>query len=315
LNFLTRSVTIPQVSSDLDPDLLRTFVAIQESGGFVRAARLLGLTPSAVSLQMSRLEERAGQPLFRKQGRSLLRTEQGELLLGYARRLLQLNQEALVALGRPDLPGRVRVGAPQDVAERVLPEVLGQFARTQRRTRVEARIDSSAALLAALARGELDLAVTVSPEGAGQAVRLAEAPLRWIGGPRPCARAGEPVPLVLFDAPCAFRSAALAALDRAGLPFRIAFTSPSLSGLWAAVEAGLGLTVRTPLGLPRRLQLLGRSASGLWLPPLPPVSLWLSVAAGQPAGPVELLRDLLRTALPQRLARDLRGRRAARRAR
>src|SRR5260370_12226396 len=127
----------------LDPELLRTLLAAVDAGGLMRAAARVGRTRSAVSLQMRRLQEQIGRPLVRKVGRGLQLTPTGDELVGYARRLLQLNDEALARLRAEAPPELVRVGAPQDVAERWLPAALGRFARAHPHARLELRVDHS----------------------------------------------------------------------------------------------------------------------------------------------------------------------------
>jgi DNA-binding transcriptional LysR family regulator len=281
-----------------DLPLLHTLVAAADSGGLVRAAARVGLTPSAVSLQMRRLEEQAGCPLFRKQGRRAALTPAGERLVSYARRLLRLDEEAHAALQEDAAAGVVRVGAPQDVAERWLPAELARFARARPRVRLEVVIDRSAILCDAVAQGRLDVALAFGEFEPSAASALGELPMAWLASPglaRPAR--GEPVPLVLFDPPCGFRTAALAALDRAGRPWRVAVTSPSLSVLWAGAAAGLGVTARTTLGAPATLRSAG---ARLGLPPLDPVRLWL-LQASDGAAPAALA-TILEEGIGARLA-------------
>uniref|UniRef100_UPI001E5D3492 LysR family transcriptional regulator n=1 Tax=Methylobacterium sp. Leaf118 TaxID=2876562 RepID=UPI001E5D3492 len=208
--------------TNLDMDVLRSFVTGIDLGGYARAAARLGRSPSAVSLQLRKLEDQVGCPLFLKQGRGLALTEAGEALLGYARRLLALNDAALAALRAPPLSGAVRLGLPQDVAETHLPPVLARFAQAHPQVRVGARVERDAVLRAGLAAGELDLALLwqegaeAEPPGAV----LLDLPMAWIG-PRawPGRVPGAPLPLAAFDAPCLFRRAGLAALDAAGIPW------------------------------------------------------------------------------------------------
>ncbi len=284
---------------DLDIDVLRTLVAAQLLGGFTRAADHVGRSQAAVSQQIHKLEDRIGLPLFRKRGRHLVPTEAGELLLGYARRILELNDEAVAALRGVAVDGSVRFGMPADFAETWLPSVLGRFRRAHPTVRIEATADRNAALLERLARGQLDLALLLGPEGPGEV--LGTLPMVWIAVPGMVPDLREPVPLVAFDAPCAFRNAATAALDAAGIAWRVEFTSPSLSGVWAAVKAGLGLTVRTMAGLPAGLAPV---ASGL--PKLPEVRLSLD-GGGRPLAPAALrLREVLVETFPLPLAAMLR---------
>jgi DNA-binding transcriptional LysR family regulator len=280
-----------------DLDALRSFVTGIELGAFARAADSLARSTSAVSAQLKKLEQQAGIPIFRKNGRRLALTEAGEVLLAYARRLLALNDEAAGALNGVALEGWVRLGVQEDFGEMLLPQMLGQFARAHPKVRIEVRVARSAELLASLTSGGLDLALawsdgTESPKGE----RLGEMAMRWIGPADDCEpwspSSREPVPLVAFEAPCFCRTAATAALDRAGIPWRIALTSPSLAGLWAAIEAGLGYTVRTELGLPSRVRVM---AEGAPLPsPLPGLGISLYQAQTAPGPASARLADIVR---------------------
>ncbi|CUJ90649.1 HTH-type transcriptional regulator YofA [Achromobacter sp. 2789STDY5608615] len=283
-----------------DLDVLRSFVAGVELGSFGRAADRLGRSTSAVSAQLKKLEEQAGVPLLRKAGRGLTLTDAGETMLAYARRLLELNDQASVAVRGTRLQGRVRLGLQEDFGEILLPHVLGQFARAHPQVRIEARVARNAELLERVAAGELDLALAWDHDAARpHGVRLAELPLCWIGpavtdpaGAAPARDADGALPLVAFEAPCLFRSRATDALDRAGIAWTAAFISPSLAGLWAAASAGLGLMVRTPLGLPAGLRVLAPGEQGL--PSLPPLSLSLYHAQGRPGPVAAALADIVR---------------------
>lgn len=285
--------------STFDPEALRSFVQGVELGSFARAAERLHRSTSAVSAQLKKLERQAGRPLLRRAGRGMALTETGELMLAYARRLLELHDEAATAVRGAALEGRVRLGLQEDFGESLLPSVLGRFARTHPRLRVEVRIGRNAPLLDGIARGRLDLALAWDGgETGAHAERLMRLPMRWIGpvGPvTPGRGRGEPLPLVLLDAPCLVRRTAIDALDRAGIPWRIAFTSASLAGTWAAVTAGLGLSVRTPLGLPAAVRAIG--AREARLPALPMLGLVLHRAQEHPAPAVLRLESVLRQAL------------------
>ncbi|MXV08049.1 MULTISPECIES: LysR substrate-binding domain-containing protein [Xanthomonas] len=286
-----------------DLDALRSFVAGVELGSFARAADRRGRSTSAISAQLKKLEEQAGQPVLRRQGRGLALTEAGEALLGYARRLLELNDEAVVALQDTALQGWVRLGLQEDFGEHMLPDVLGRFARAHPQVRIEARIARHQELLARVEAGQLDLALAWE-SGAASAHRQAQAawPLRWIAAaersslPATASWSGEaPLPLVMLEAPCLLRTAATTALDRAGIPWRIAFTSASLGGVWAAVRAGLGITLRTPAGVPAGLALLPPGAGGL--PTLPALGLGLHRAVAVPPPAVARLAEILQQRL------------------
>lgn len=295
--------------TNLDMDVLRALVIAMEHGGFARAAERLGRTQSAISLQMKKLEEQVGQPLFRKVGRTVALTDAGDLLLGYARRLVALNDEALSAARGRAMDGTVRVGFPQDLAERWLPAVLGSFHRAHPRIHVEAQVGRGRDLRARVAQGTLDLALAfgeidgpaAAPLGTAAAT-LAHLPVAWVAADGfradPGADPGTPVPLALLDAPCMFRQHGIERLDGDGRPWRITFTSPSLSGLWAAVEAGLGVTIRTPLGLPDTLTIL---EPGHGLPTLGSVPLELHRALSAATPAVDRLHDILSDSLTRLL--------------
>src|SRR5579871_1392551 len=243
---------------NLDMDVLRTLVVAQQLGIFNRAAHHIGRSQSAVSQQLRKLEEQVGEPLFQKQGRHMVLTDAGEVVLAYARRILDLNDEAVAALRGRAVEGLVRFGLPADFAETWLPAALGRFKRTHPSVRIEAVVDRNRRLLGMLDKDELDLVLAIGSGTRSDARMLATLPLQWIGAASANATwaEGEPIPLAVYEAPCFFRQRAMAARDKAGLAWRIAFTSPSLHGLWAAVEAGLGITLRTAVGLPAALRVL-----------------------------------------------------------
>lgn len=257
---------------NLDMDALRTFVRGFELGSFARAATAVGRSPSAVSGQLRKLEAQVGLPLVSRAGRGVAPTPAGEALVGYAKRLLELNDEALDAIQASRLDGTVRLGLPPDFAESWLPGLLGQFARSHPRVRIEVRADRSSDLVERVAGGQLDLALAWSADHtAGELI--AEVPVGWIARAGAAVNRSGPLALVVFDDPCPFRRLGLAALDKAGIPWRLVFVGGSLPGLWAAVDAGLGVTMRTAIGLPAAVALLDPVASGV--PVMPPMVLAL----------------------------------------
>jgi DNA-binding transcriptional LysR family regulator len=277
---------------NLDMDVLRTFVTGVNLGSFARAADRLGRSPSAISLQLRKLEEQAGQTLFQKQGRGLALTEAGDILIGYARRILELNDEASSAMiGLSAMQGWVRIGLPQDFAETWFPGLLGRFARAHPKVRVEARVDRGSALAEAVQRGDLDLALTWGRMGDAHAQIIATRPVVWIGPNGFRRDEGEPLPLIAFDSPCAFRSAGLEALDSERIEWRHVFASPSLGGLWAAVTAGLGVTLRTAEGVPSHLRVLDPATSGL--PALGDIDLTLHRSGNEQSPAIMQLQVLL----------------------
>jgi DNA-binding transcriptional LysR family regulator len=285
---------------NFDLDTLRTFTTGIDLGSYARAAAQLGRSTSAVSAQLKKLEEQAGAVLFRKAGRGLALTEAGTTLLAYARRMLEINDEAALALRSASVAGEVRLGLQEDVGEALLAHVLGQFIRSHPHARIEVCVARSAELQRRVAAGQLDLAIAWDTgPGAPGAERLATLPLHWIGpsGSDPLLAAGDgPLPLVLLEAPCALRDIAAEAMDSAGIRWRCALSSASLSALWAASAAGLGMTVRTRIGLPSTLVLLDPAAGRL--PPLPSISLAMHGPAGENALST-LLAELLRQAVQE----------------
>jgi DNA-binding transcriptional LysR family regulator len=278
----------------LDLDVMRSFVTGIDLGSFAKAADRLGRSTSAVSAQLKKLEEQAGTPLLRKAGRGMALTEAGEVMLGYARRLLELNDEAVSAVRGVQLDGRVRLGMQEDFGESVLPEVLGRFKRAHPKLRVEVHIARNAVLMQSLEAGRLDLALAWETDArTAHRQHVQTLPMRWIGvdANQLPYEPGEPIPLVVLDAPCLMRTAAIHALDRAGLAWRIAFTSASLAGTWAAVKAGLGISVRTPLGVPADLHPMDAKEAAL--PALPQLGLALYRSEAESTPAVARLAELI----------------------
>lgn len=285
---------------NLDMDVLRTFVLGFELGSFGRAAAACGRSQSAVSGQLRKLEAQVGEPLVRKTGRGLEPTEAGAQLLAYARRLLELNDEAVTAVRSSRLEGKVRFGLPVDFAETWLPDLLGRFSKAHPRVRIEVQAEGTARLLEGLALQRLDLVLGWGGSRDGVISEpLADVPAVWIARPGLRFSPGETVTLVLHDAPCIFRHFGLRALEQAELASSVAFTSSSLPGLWAALAAGLGVSVRTTIGMPASLAPLDPRA--MKLPSLPAVPLTLHRTARTLDGPAEVLADLVRTAVLERM--------------
>ena len=285
-------------------DSLRTLVITQELGGFGRAAERLLRTPSAISLQMKRLQEEVGVPLFRKQGRKMLLTEQGEIALQYARRVLELNDEMIDTLRGSSLAGVVRVGFAQDFTANVLPLVIARFNALYPLVKLEVTVDVGLVLLEAIDSGDLDVALTLGGAQRKTAHQLSELPLHWIASPSFRDRVRQPLPLALFNPPCGCQTPGLEALERAGRSWRVAMTSPSLTGLWAAVSAGLGLTTRAELGLPSDVQTID-----LGLPPLGNIPIVLqrrrSLRAPNAMRFAEITEELVGTYLRSQLRREV----------
>lgn len=228
---------------NLPTELLRSFVAIVETGSMQQATERVFVTQSALSLQMRRLEELVRQPLFNRQGRRLALTPAGERLLKAAREMLALNDRTVAELQGQALSGTVRLGMNQDFAELLLPGVLREFTITYPETQTQVRVGGSQELLELLQAGQLDTAMCVRP--ANDPRQVGAAGMHWFGHEHLLDH--EVLPLALLEPPCLFRAAALAALEAVGRPFRIVVETASLSGIRAAVHAGLALTCRGPL--------------------------------------------------------------------
>jgi DNA-binding transcriptional LysR family regulator len=247
----------------MDLELLRTFVAIVETGGFAKAGARRHMTQSTVSMQMKRLAEQAGHPLFIARGRSRSVTPAAELLFSYAQRLLALHDETLHALGAGTQRELVRIGSTQDFAEGQLPSVLRAFHQSHPQVQLQVRVGWGQELSRLVTEGALDVAVVFESQHIQLATPFARERGAWLSAPNfEPPQAGEAWPLALFDAPCAFRDAALRALDEAGLAWRIVYSTPSLSGLLAAVRAGLAITLRLKRHSQKGLSSLG-SKQGL----------------------------------------------------
>jgi DNA-binding transcriptional LysR family regulator len=233
---------------NLDLDTLRTFVVAHDLGGLAQAAARLGRTPSAISLQMKRLQDDLGSILFRKRGRSLALTEAGEVALGYARRMLALNDELLDTMQGANLAGQMRLGCPQDFAG-ILPSVLSHFAEIYPHMQIELAIEGNAALADAIEKSRIDLAVVIGHEERAAAQTIGQLDMVWIASSSFVPAEGKPLPLAVLGPQCAFRRRAIEHLEAANIPYRIAANSPSLDGLWAALLGGIGITARTGFNL------------------------------------------------------------------
>lgn len=282
------------IKANLDMDALRSMVAGIELGSFARAASVLGRSQSAISMHLKKLEQQTGQVLFRRSGRGLVPTEAGETLLAHARRILALNDAALDRLGAAAAPAAIRLGLPQDFFEDVMPATLQAFAGGHPGTHVEVRAGRNHTLAQEVHAGRLDAALAFFPQGPeGHGEKIATLPLVWIGTDT-SRETKDPLPLVLFDHPCLFRQTALRGLDQAGRSWRLALTTPSLPGLWAAMRTGHGITARTRHRIPADLREIDRLEQGL--PGLPPIEVRLLSAEAPSPAAAELCAILRETA-------------------
>ena len=279
----------------LDLAVLRTLVAVVEGGSFAAAARRVGRSESAVSLQLKRIEEQIGEPVFVRAGKQMTLTRAGARLLEYARRLLDLNDQALSAASEHSVDETVKLGVPHDVAETWLPAVIAGFRRNHPSATLKAIEGRSALLLSRLADNQVDLAVVFSAARPANALWSSDLPMVWIGRNDFALNRNEPLRLAAFDPPCFFRAAAIASLERADIDWSIGYASNTLSDLWSAVNLGLGVAVRTPAAVPRGLSVLD-SQQGL--PDLPPFRVSLCGPPSQSMRPViASLRTILEDCL------------------
>lgn len=226
----------------IDTLLLKSFIAIAETGSFSKAADIVGRTQSAVSLQIKKLEEGLKCFLFDRSNRQVALTEQGEIFLGYARRMVELQWEAYSRLNEPEVKGEISLGTPEDFATHYLPEILSSFTKHHPLVQLHVRCDLTLNLMSGFRKGEYDMIlVKRDPERVKGGTKVWREPLIWAMADHHQIKL--PISLVLSPQPCIYRARALAALDRSRKAWSISYTSPSLAGTIAAVKAGLGITV------------------------------------------------------------------------
>lgn len=251
----------------LNLDALRSFVAICDSGSFRRGAARVCKSPSALSLQIAKLEETLGAKLIERDARRMALTDQGALLLGQARRMLALSDETFALFNAEALSGRLTLTAPHDLGVSLAPRLLRRLAETQPSLRVDVRLAASRAVRAALTEGTAQLAL-FNDVGASAvpALDLYTEPLVWLTAKGGAAAERRPLPLATAEISCAWRDAALAALDRAGTAYDICYVSDTAMGQVAALRADLAVAA-----LPRSLAGpdLAIADPALALPPLP----------------------------------------------
>lgn len=274
--------------NSFDPDQLRTFVAIAETGSYTRAADRVHKTQSAVSMQMKRLEESVGRPLFARVGRRNQLTGDGETLLDFAIRILRLQDEAMQTFATPSLSGLVRIGTPDDYADRFLPPILARFARTHPRVDIDVTCLSSHELNAAIEREKLDLAIITHVEGAPGGEVIRREPLHWVTSRRHCAHQIATLPMALGPITCAWRRSAELALDRLGRPYRVVYTTWNAAAIAATVLSGLAVSVLPESAIRPGMSVLTASDG---FPPLPACNIALVRAINATSEPVQALAE------------------------
>lgn len=278
---------MPKKLTNLDVDLLRTFVTIANAGNFTRAAEKLLRQQSTISLQVKRLEESLGHRLLDRSPRAVSLTPEGEAVLGYAQRILDLNDEVVSLTHEPLMQGAVRLGSPEDFATHHLSDILARFIQAYPSVALEVTCDLTLNLLDGFRAGKFDLVLVKREHSSGAAgVRVWREPLVWVTGNHDHLAASGPLPLVVSPEPCVYRKRATQALDRARKRWRVAYTCASLAGTLAAVRAGLGIAVLPKVMVPHGLHVI----DGAPLPDLMDTEIAL-LAAKRLSPPVAKFRD------------------------
>jgi DNA-binding transcriptional LysR family regulator len=262
---------------NLDIDLLRTLVAVEQHGTFAAAAETVLRTQSAVTQQMQRLEQMLGMTLFEQRGRGKMLTRQGEMLVRYARQILVINDEAVRTMTGKQFEGTVRIGSPLDVADSLLPTILTHVARSLPSIKMEIRVDRSPFLMDALHAGDLDLTVSTRFDQTLEGMVVRRTPTVWLCSADYVHDPAQPVPLVLADEPSIFRRVALNALEQSRVAWRANYVAPNLVGIKAGLRAGLGITARGVDFLNPEFRVLGETDG---LPKLPDMTYFLWIRRG-----------------------------------
>lgn len=243
---------------DIDTSLLRTFVTLAQTRSFTKTAEMVGRSQSAVSMQISKLEDLLDTKLFERDKRNVMATPDGEKLLGYAQQIVGLSDSLIGRFREPDIEGEIRFGSPEDFATYHLPDILASFAQSHPRVALNVNCELTLSLIKGFEKNKYDLIVIKQePDQIYKGAQpLWRERLVWVGPPRTDKTAPfkeimdkkSPLPLVLSPSPCVYRARATQALDKSGVEWKVAYTSPSVAGAVAAVKAGLGYAV-----LPRKM--------------------------------------------------------------
>lgn len=278
----------------LDLDVLAMIVAVADTGNISRAAELVHRTQSAVSMQIKSLEVALGKPLFIRRPRNVIPTQDGEILLTYARRMLTLRDEAWAAVVRPDITGRVVIGVPDDYASSLLPSILKKFSGTYPKVEIQVVGMPSVALAPMVRDGSVDLVCGTRVKGlTGEFIR--HEPMVWAAAPAANEIWRErPLPIAVFMPGSVARENAIASLERAKIGYRTSYESPSLMGLLSMVEAGLAVAPLAQCAVPAHFTLVG-AAQGL--PDIAALEVVLARSAKSKRAPCDFLAEKIMTEL------------------
>ena len=271
----------------IDSALLKTFAVVAETGHFTRAAERLNCVQSAVSMQIKRLEESLQVRLFERRGRSIKLTQEGQILLRFAHRMNRLTDEVLTEIGRQVTSGKVRIGAT-DITMCYMPQVLEQLHTFYPMIDVELHCDRSWEAIDALDAGDIDIAFVTQHDKRKGARRVSRTPLVWACAASSDVHLRRPLPLAIFGPGCIYRKAALVALDKREICYRLAYESPSRSGLECAVQAGLAVTVLPKNLVSSNFRVLTASRAGF--PRLPILNTYAFTA---PSGPTPIVNAVV----------------------
>jgi DNA-binding transcriptional LysR family regulator len=259
----------------MDPDLLKAFVAVADHRSFTRAAVALNRTQSAVSMQVKRLEDRLQAELFHRTKANVDLSAAGEGLLGYARRILSLNEEAMGRVREHKVEGRVRLGVMDDYGTLLVPPLLAGFVANYPLIHIEMETGLTSTMTDRLGEA-YDLVIAMHPQGSGEGELLRCEQAVWAASPEHRVEELNPLPVALYPQGCLFRSWAMQALDAAKRPWRLAFVSHSLAAVEAIAAQGLAVTVVKAGTFPPRLRRLSDRDG---MPPLPSAEIKLHRAA------------------------------------
>lgn len=276
------------MSIPLDLDQLRTFVAISEAGSFTRAGEIVFKTQSAISMQMRKLEERIGKKLFIRDGRQSRLSDDGERLLVYARRLVQLSAETMAAFDENRLEGVVRFGMPDDFADRFLPEVLARFAESNPRVEIEFACEATPALVEGMKNGRLDLALVTHNADKMDTQVVREEPLCWVTSARHDTHKQPLLPVAFGRETCIWRRQAEERLRSVARSFRVRYSSWSATVIAATVLSGLAVSVLPESALRPGMRVLGEEDG---FPPLDNCQIGLLWASGAKSEIVSALAE------------------------
>lgn len=276
-------------------DLLRTFAAVSDNLSFTAAGRMLGVSQPTVTQRVRRLEKEAGKPLLLRDTHSVTLTDDGQAMLGFARQILAIADEAQAHFAAPTLSGRIRFGTADDLALTHLPGIVGQFRRAHPHLTVDISVGQSAALTRQLQAGRLDL-VYVRMDGDSGGARVVRCEqLVWAAHRSLVLEQDQPVPLVTYQPGSASRAAAVTALESAGRAWRVTCSARDVTGILAGVRAAVGVAVFPLSMMPADLGVVSPTAG---LPLLGTVDFALVDNPASPRGPVHALsQTIMRLAL------------------